>query len=249
MLQVANAAFKELELARLQGVFIAALMTAAVANWIISDAIQVNLRKLLSLIVITMSVGLYYAMASNENPYWWRVSFSFLGTNDSNVEAREQFNLTLLFGGFMLLVMQQFLMKHIRVLHKHDAMGNRSFRFFQISLVLLGILAALVGLFPSRVSDFYSIIHNLSAYSLAGILIAYMALIRWLIPKFSKDFINTSLVMTLVMVGVLVLAALKYFNTVGLEIMAFAIGGMWLSIFVKNIEMLAKSLEPEAYAE
>lgn len=135
LLDLISDAFKQLELARLQGVFLTGLFTALVANWIISDALQFSLRKLLLLIVITLSVGMYNSMAGNENPLWWRVSFSYLGTPLSNADAAGQFNATLIFGGLLLIVMQQFLMKDIHILLNHQVVSIRSFRIWQISLI------------------------------------------------------------------------------------------------------------------
>jgi hypothetical protein len=45
----------------------------------------------------------------------------------------------------------------------------------------------------------------------------------------------------------LVAAAFGYFNTVGLELISFTLGMVWLQNFVHSVQTHASELEPEAF--
>ena len=51
------------------------------------------------------------------------------------------------------------------------------------------------------------------------------------------------------LIGTLVAAALGRMNTVGLEIVAFALGMAWLSLFVGQTERMGPELEPESFPD
>jgi hypothetical protein len=110
-------------------------------------------------------------------------------------------------------------------------------------------LVALSKAFPSRVSPLYSLIHNLSAYSLAIVFAILMLFSKWIAPKFPKEFFTASWVLMGTLVAVLFFSAIGYFNTVGLEMSGFVLGMIWLSQFVGNTERLTKKVDQKAYPE
>ncbi|MGL4649407.1 MAG: hypothetical protein ACRC1H_08355, partial [Caldilineaceae bacterium] len=112
----------------------------------------------------------------------------------------------------------------------------------------LGVGVRLVGFFKSNLTPFSALMHNLAAYSLAGLFFVLMLTPRWLVPGFPRVFHTLSLALVIVLAGVLVGRAMGTVNTVGLEIVAFALGLMWLSQFARNTESIAARLEPDAFA-
>ena len=106
----------------------------------------------------------------------------------------------------------------------------------------------LVGIFKSNYTPFSSLMHNLSAYSLAlvfGAVHVWLSLDR---ARLSQEFFAASWVLVALLIGVLISAGLGRMNTVGLEIAGFAIGMTWLALFVGNTESSAKApAEPESF--
>jgi uncharacterized membrane protein len=57
----------------------------------------------------------------------------------------------------------------------------------------------------------------------------------------------TSWLLVGAVIAALIAAALGYFNTVGLELILFTLGMVWLQFFVRNVQTHAIELEPDAY--
>ncbi|MBK8046875.1 MAG: hypothetical protein IPK16_06975 [Anaerolineales bacterium] len=81
-------------------------------------------------------------------------------------------------------------------------------------------------------------LHSVSAYALAGILLLYMITAHRLLPYFPREFYLMTWVMVVGLVGAVALHLLGSINTVGVELIAFAVGGAWFMMFVKNVEIL-----------
>jgi len=244
-LQFVEFAFRELALARLQGAFLVGAVGSALTLWTIKQVMQLTTNNLLQLTFIIIGGGVYLTTATIDDPLWWQVSFSYLGTMKSS--ANTIFNVTLIFTGILLLVWLPYLLSDFRILVRHGIAPEHSVRWLRIAFIILAIAVAFVGFFKSGLTPFSSLMHNWSAYSLAAIFALLMLGLRWLAPGFSDEVYATSWTLMGALVATLVLAAIGYFNTVGLEIVAFALGLFWLNIFVQNTSNLAAALEPDAF--
>ena len=122
-------------------------------------------------------------------------------------------------------------------------------KWVRFALVWLAVAVALVGIFKSNFTPFSSIMHNLAAYSLAGVFGLLMVGARWIVPGFPREFFSTSWLLVALLALTLVAAALGRVNTVGLEVAAFGLGITWLTGFVGTTEDTAKELEPDAFPE
>jgi energy-coupling factor transporter transmembrane protein EcfT len=107
----------------------------------------------------------------------------------------------------------------------------------------------LVGIFRSNYTPFSSLMHNLSAYSLALVFGLFMVGSRWMVPGFPKEFFAASWILVSMLVGVGISAGLGRMNTVGLEMAGFALGMAWLFLFVGNTEDNAVQLEPDSFPD
>jgi hypothetical protein len=89
--------------------------------------------------------------------------------------------------------------------------------------------------------------HNLSAASLAGVFILVMLFLRRLVPSFAHEFFIVSWTLMAAIIATLLLAAVGYFNTVGLELICFGLVITWLQLFMRTVEIQAHKLEPSAF--
>jgi hypothetical protein len=153
------------------------------------------------------------------------------------------FNATLIIAGILFVILQQFFMDLFVDLRELGLFSARKEKWMRISLIALGVLITLIGIFPSGSGGIVDTIHSLSAYSIAAILLAYMVFVRRLIPYFTGEFYA----MTWFMVGILVVSLGLHFlgsvNTAGMELIAFAVAGTWFMLFVKNVEMLVDRVD------
>jgi len=244
-LQFIEFAFRDLRLATFQGVFLAGLASSVIIQWLVGRIMRISSSDLFVSILLIVGTGVYLTAAVIDDPLWWEISFSYLGTINSNANAI--FNFTLVFAALLLIAWLPYFMSDFRILVHHGLAPERSIRLIQIALLWLAIGIGFVGFFKSGLTPFSSLMHNLSAYSLAAILGLLMAGVQWLVPGFAREIFATSWALVAVLVATLLLAAFGYFNTVGLEIIAFALGLTWLSMFVRNTESTAAELEPSAF--
>jgi hypothetical protein len=243
--QIADVGFRELVLDKYQGALIAGAAGAALLYWMIKQVMSISVNKLLQLTITIVTGGIYLTMATIDDPLWWQESFSHLGTLESN--TYRIFNGTLIFAGIMFLVWLPYLMGDIEILVRHGLMPPHGAKIIQFAFVLIAITIMIVGLVQYGTTPLSSFIHNAAAYSLAAILILLMISLRWLVPGLSREVFVTS---WLLVAGVLVslgAAAFGYFNTVGLELISFTLGMVWLQFFVRSIQNQAAELEPAAF--
>jgi hypothetical protein len=163
--------------------------------------------------------------------------------------AKMLFNATFIFTGILLLTWMGYFMSDYRILVRHGVAAEKYARWIRYGFALLGIAIILVGVFKSNYTPLSSLMHNLAAYSLALVFGLFMFGCRWTVPGFSKEFFTASWVLMALLLGAGISAAFGRMNTVGLELVGFALGMIWLSLFVGNTENMAAQLEPDAFPE
>lgn len=244
-LQLAEYAFATLALDRFQGAFIVGAAIGALLYWMAQQVMRLSAMRLMQVITLILGGGVFLAAAGIEDPNWWQQSFSYLGTLDSN--ARRLFNYTLVFAGILMLVWLPFFRSDFGLLVKHGLAPESSRKRLPLAFTVLAVAIALVGAFPWGDSTFSSIMHNLAAYSLAVVFVVVMLFLRRLVPGFSREFFVTSWILMATILATLLLAALGYFNTVGLEFLCFGIVITWLQLFMREVEIFAHKFAPDAF--
>ncbi len=247
MLMLAEQAFQFLELIVLQSAFITGAAATVITFWIVTAVMKIRTGKLLQLIVVFVAAGLYLTAVAVDDPLWWQVSFSYLGKLESN--ANFLFNMTLVFTGILLLTWMGYFMNDYRILVREGIADKKFVRWVRYGFAWLAIAIMLVGIFKSNYTPFSSLMHNLSAYSLALVFGLFMLGSRWIVPAFPKEFFAASWILVAMLAGVGLSAALGRMNTVGLEMAGFALGMAWLFLFVGNTEDHAVQLEPDSFPD
>ncbi|MGL4649250.1 MAG: hypothetical protein ACRC1H_07565 [Caldilineaceae bacterium] len=245
ILDLLNAAFQDLELALFSGTAVAVLVAGALTQWSVKQALVASSAKLLELAIIIIAGGIYLTATQVDNPEWWRISFSFLGSLRSN--ANLIFNITLVFGGILIATWMPYFFSDLRVLIRGEVALPRALTWLRVGMWWLAIGIALVGIFKTQDGVFSSIVHNLAAYSLAGVFGLLMLGLRWLIPGASREIKTLTWILLAALAATLVGAGIGYFNTVGLEVIAFSLGIMWLQSLTRATASTASELEPAGY--
>lgn len=241
-LQIAELAFAGLELAALQAASITAVTTGAMTQMFARNAARMDSKRMLLLVVTSLAAGVYATASLVDNPEWWRISFSYLGSLESN--AHRVFNVTLAFGGLLILAWLPYVLSDVRVLIEHGIARPIAYRYFQIGLIWLAVGIALVGIFKTQATPFSSLVHNLAAYSLAGAFGVLFVFFRRVLPGASREVLTLTWVLVAGLAATLAMAAVGYFNTVGLEIICFVIGLTWLQSITSFVHSEAVRLDP-----
>lgn len=182
---------------------------------------------LLSIVLaVFLVVGVITAMLSASDPLWWQENLSALGmTNDLSAFA---FNLTLIIAGAIVTIVARYATAGLPAGTDRERRGRDVVRW---GLVLIGILLALVGVFPV---DRFFLIHNTVA---TGMAVVYAVMVIGL-PRFLPSMPRVFVVLGWVYVGVIVLLgiffAIGYYNLTAVELVAGVLIFSWIILFLRN---------------
>jgi len=236
--------FPELALQSVYAIVLVGLVCGAVANSVANQCMQVRVRNVLALFIITLLGGVAISAITVNNAMWWEKSFSFLGESESR--SRIIFNTTMIVSGILLIILQQFFMDDFVYLRHLGLLTERKVRWGRTGLVALGVLMAMIGIIPFGIDGFFNTVHDLCAYSIAGILLAFMLTTRRFLPGLTPEFYATTWFTMVLLIVAVALHLVGSINTVGVELLAFAIGGSWFILFIKNIELFVEHIYPSA---
>ncbi|MGL4648502.1 MAG: hypothetical protein ACRC1H_03765, partial [Caldilineaceae bacterium] len=137
--------FVGLEMAMAQGAFIAAAIVGAMTHLFVTFAMHFSTGRALQLTIMALSVGLYATATRMNNPEWWRIAFSHLGSMASYVWYL--FTISLVLAALLILVWLAFVNRDVRVLIAHKRATPFAHTYFNGGILWLAIGIALVGLF------------------------------------------------------------------------------------------------------
>jgi hypothetical membrane protein len=220
--------------------FITGAVSAVTTYLVLHAATGSSLMTLAIVLAVFLAEGLVASMLSASNPHWWRDNLSALGiANDTSALT---FNLTLIVGGIMITTLTRYI---TRALPGASAGGVARLRVF---LVLMGVLLALVGLFP--VDDFFWV-HTSSASGM-GVVFCVLALrVQTWVPGLARGFIWLGRVFVGVTVLMGALYAVGYYTLTAVELIAAVMAFTWIILFIRNTALasvLVTEIAVEAWA-
>ncbi len=245
-LEISNNMFKGLEMAMAQAAFITAAITGALTQTFVKYAMKMNGGRALQLTILSLSVGLYATATRMDNPEWWRIAFSHLGSMMSSVWYL--FTIALVLAALLMLVWLTFVVRDVKVLIESKRATPFARTYFIGGILWLAIGIGLVGLFPTQLGVISHWVHNLAAYSLALLFGLWFIGLSRALPNTPPELNTLSIAVAVVLVLTLIFAAIGYFNTVGLQVVSFVIGITWLQEVVRFVAMEAERIEPEMNA-
>ena len=221
-------------------------MTSGIMGYLVASRMALlRAPGMLYLGVGSLFATLLFAGARNEDPYWWEYSFSHLGMTDSN--SRAIFNIGLLFTGILIVVWQQFFMTDVKVLERRNLITHRTYRIFNISLILVGVMLALVGVVRFGIGPFFNVVHDVAATG-TGVILGLLMLLMWkLNSHYIRIFYYLSFLIVAAMLASVLAKVLGYINLTALEMYCFALASLWLILFFRNTELLIEQVAPESH--
>lgn len=242
-LQFVDLAFQDLALPSVYAVLVAGTTCGLITYKVTGHATQTSMRSVLGIFAIILVAGIAISAIDENNPLWWKESFSFLG--ESHSTDRFVFNGTLILSGFLFIILQQFFMDQFARLHEMGLLSAAKTRLVRFSLIGIGVALVLVGLIPFGVNDLMNSLHSGAAYALIAIMLAHMIFARRLLPFFPREFYAMTWLMVGATIVALALHLLGSINTVGIELVGFIIAGAWFMLFAKNVELLVDQTESQ----
>src|SRR5699024_1561284 len=85
------------------------VVSAAAAYFGFSSASRISTTSISTLLALFMAAGVLASMLLAENPYWWHMFFSELGTGQAGVLSFWTFNTTLTVSGIVLITLANFI--------------------------------------------------------------------------------------------------------------------------------------------
>jgi len=186
-------------------------------------------------------LGVFTAMLTSTDPYWWQLNFSALGAGDSAASA--MFNLTLLVGGILITALAHYLTEElaagplVRVDAATPIVAARRVAGLRGGLVLIGILLALVGVISV---DELEPVHIAVATGMLVVWGIVVFRLHKLVPGLARGFVILGYVFFAIIVAAVAAFFTGYYNLTAVELLGFALIFTWLYLLVRNISAAAR---------
>lgn len=209
-------------------------VAVAILNYLLIYITTIFNSKIMTrLFFVFVTAGTFYSMINNKNEYWWKVNFSFLGTNEAI--ASWQFNLTLILTALLMIAMIDYIFVLLKKKYKEN---YHKFIFLKTLLILMSLVLGAIGLVPNEDGIMHTI-HDLFANSLIVLFLITIIFIKWLLPYQSKNFIYSSYFAGLfLLVTYLLFGLVNYLSLTGFELIAFVVAFVWLIRLFNHLETL-----------
>lgn len=185
-------------------------------------------RQLSVVLAIFLVVGMLAAMLSSSDPLWWEMNLSALGiTHDISSLA---FNLTLIVSGVLVTTIARI---GTATLPAATTSELRRRSIVRALFVLLGILLALVGVFPV---DRFFLLHNTVATGMGVVYAALVIALPWLVPTMPRVFLALGFVYVVVVGALALLFAFGIYNLTAVELVSAVLIFSWIILFLRSVE-------------
>ncbi|WP_261623751.1 hypothetical protein [Nesterenkonia marinintestina] len=242
-------AFIGLTVDTIAGAALLGIVGAAAAYFAFNSAARISAFSLSTLLAVFMISGMLVSMLFAENPFWWHVMFSELGTGQAGLTSFWTFNTTLVVSGLIITTLSAFITRDLEVWNRYlrDEHRDRNvlirhltrprIMMVRVMMIGMGLSLAGVGLVPITV---HNEIHSAFTLGFAGCFLALLLGMPYWLPGFPRAFYLVSYLWAgaLIMSGAL-WRPIGYYNLTALELIAAAILFSWLIVFIRNIAALS----------
>ncbi|WP_309080494.1 hypothetical protein [Zhihengliuella sp.] len=191
-----------------------------------------------------MASGMLVSMLAAENPLWWHIMFSELGTGQAGATSFWTFNTTMTTSGVILTTLSSFVTRDLTrwaaLRDADDAAAGRPRRRFlrpragvvRWGLIGVGLCMVGIGTVTLHVSE---PVHTFFVRLLALILLALLLGIPLWAPGYPRAFYAFTYIAGALLAGAASLwFPLHYYNLTALELAAAGIVFSWLVVFIRT---------------
>ncbi|MWB98997.1 DUF998 domain-containing protein [Agromyces seonyuensis] len=218
--------FEGAEVFSIPAIILSGAAAAVSAYAVYLSAVRLTPVLLSLVLAVFLVIGIVTSMLTSTDPEWWKMNLSALGmTDDLSAFA---FNLTLIVAGAIVTIVARAGTAELPADDGDAGHGRRSVR---ISLVLIGIFLACVGIFHVDTSFW---IHNSVA---TGMVVVFAVLVfnlrRW-VPGMPKVFLWFGYADVAITVLLAVFFAVGYYTLTAVELVAAVLIFAWIIVFLRN---------------
>lgn len=223
---IGAALFREVTFSRFGVVAGVTLYSAMFGGLLVFWVVTLNSSEILRIGIALLVAGLGLAMALAAEPRWWTRSISFLGHDSA---AGYVFNLTVIFGGQVMLAVALDLLATVRIEKEAGRFPLGGYRLLRFSLPGICMLLSAIGLFPTTITPLSNLIHDVCSHGMALFIIALMFVVTWVIPIYPRRFHILSMAFG-VMCTIILLTyfLLRFLNFVAMEIFLLVACWAWV---------------------
>lgn len=197
---------------------------------------HITTQRMSTLLMVFIVLGSLTAMVTTPDPKWWEIHFSHLGSfaDISSVV----FNGTLIAGGLLVTTFAVYLANDMRALRRAAMLENpRADAIVSTMFVIMGIMLALVGVFPVHVN---LLLHNLAAMGMAAMYLALLVAGPWILRGMPRAYFLASWGFLAALLVSLALFVVRYFGLTAFEIIAFALIFGWITVFIRFLGVVSR---------
>jgi hypothetical membrane protein len=217
------------------GVILAGAMGAITAYIVFQSATRMRPASMARVLVLFFVEGVVASMLAASDPQWWNDDFSALGvTGDASALT---FNLTLIVAGLIITTLGRCAPLGIPTTHEHGIDRVR------LSLVVIGILLALVGALPA---DTFYWLHTAFAVGIAvvfGVLVVLLP--RW-IPTMPAAFVMLGRMGIGILAVLFALFGVGYYTLTAVELVAGSLILAWINLFIRSAAAIRRDFADDS---
>ena len=247
LFRVFQEAFVGLTVDYIAGSILLGIVGGGAAYFSFNSGARINAFSLSTLLAIFMASGVLVSMLFAENPFWWHVMFSELGTGQAGLTSFWTFNTTLVVSGVIITTLTAFIARDLEIWVQHLTERHGRLKHFRrprvlavrVTMIGMGASLAGVGMVPVNV---HNELHTLVTAAFGVFFLVLLIGIPYWLPGFPRTFY----LMCLLSAAALIFAGslwrpIGYYNLTSLELIAAGILFSWLIVFIRHIAaMLAQ---------
>lgn len=232
-------AFLGVALDRFASTFWVAATTGLWAYIVSASASALDGRSLATLLMVFLTVGVLASAMLSPDPYWWERYFSRLGEDPGS--AGRTFNLTLLLTGLAFVAVGDFVAHDLERWAAASGAAPRIVHVVRGTLVVLGLLLALVALISRAVSvPWHDVVAQLLVVVFGLALIVFPLLLRRL-PGGLLVF--TAIAFAILIMLIVLFVGVGYLNMTAFEMGAAVTMYVWLLLVIRTVSAAAEGTE------
>lgn len=190
---------------------------------------RMTTQRMSTLLMSFVVIGTLTAMLTTPDPQWWKVHFSQLGSFQDL--SSYVFNGTLIAGGLLVTTFAVYIANDLRVLVDEGVLRNpRAPRIVSTLFVVMGVMLALVGVFPVNVN---LLLHNLSASGMAVMFLVLLIGGPRFLRGMPRTYFLSAWAFLAATIASVILFAVTYFTLTAFEIVVFALIFGWIAVFIR----------------
>lgn len=219
------------------------VVTAIASYFGFSSASRATTASVSSLLALFMAAGVLASMLLAENPYWWHMFFSELGTGQAGVLSFWTFNTTLTVSGILLTTLANFITQDFKAwaaARRRQGKRRGYSRVLKGGMILMGVCMVGMSWVTIHMSD---PIHTGFVQLLAvtfGVMLLSVPI--WLPGAPAAMYAISYLMLGLGVLAVSLWQPLGYYNLTALELAFAGIIFAWLVVLIRTLDAMISDI-------